>query len=499
MVENAYSDFLGTNVITRLSEMPSLDDFYETEKSANEVIKKAQELQKANNINLSRGNDEEAWQKFNEITDIRLSNSSESMDKSLAILEKAVDEKLIDSSYLENAKAVAIKKISHDKYSQEIMAKTGLAATGNVNLVLNSVKLATQFTENDPSQIRFTNFIWEGLDTAEQGIISSKKIEGGGFDDTRIEGFTEAMNNIFKSKNKADRDLGRRQLGEWMDANAGDVFETTYNEMGKYILGSKNYNAMSKEQGIKEIRNKFLNFVTEKSEDRRFMSVVASLDAIGRNGSHDANLDLARAAAVWENSFKASTLNAVGYSNEREARSILERQSQQMIKENKMAMARMDTEEAILENSKQMIRASASETTDTIMKHMPRIPMTGNGLGMAVLGTAAGLLVSGYASGNPLRDKQASQVAEEQTQPKQTMTVPQFMEQGGMVTGNSQTGYVINLQADTKKGRKYMQRMMSQAAQASVGGAVSVNMNLRDVSNNGITDKDIEDYMSRYL
>ena len=80
------------------------------------------------------------------------------------------------------------------------------------------------------------------------------------------------------------------------------------------------------------------------------------------------------------------------------------------------------------------------------------------------------------------------------------MSIPDFMDkQGGYVTGNSQQGYIINIKADTKKGRKYMKKMMAQAAEASVGGAVSVNMNLRDVSQNGITDRDIENYMNRYL
>lgn len=35
------------------------------------------------------------------------------------------------------------------------------------------------------------------------------------------------------------------------------------------------------------------------------------------------------------------------------------------------------------------------------------------------------------------------------------MSVPDFMDkQGGFVTGNSQQGYIINIKADTKKGRK---------------------------------------------
>lgn len=231
------------------------------------------------------------------MSDIRMSDSSESMDKSLAILEKATKQGLVDEEYLKSAKVTAIKKISHDKYSQEMLAKTGLAATGNVNLALNSIKLATQFTEEDPSKIRFTNFIWDGLDVAEQGIISDKKRKIAGYDDTRIEGFTEAIGNIFSSGSKKNIELGRKQLGDWMDANGGAVFETAYDEMGKYLLGSKNFKSLSRDEGIKEVRNQFLSFVEKKSEDGKFMSVMASLDAIGRNSSHDYNIERGKPAA----------------------------------------------------------------------------------------------------------------------------------------------------------------------------------------------------------
>ena len=119
---------------------------------------------------------------------------------------------------------------------------------------------------------------------------------------------------------------------------------------------------------------------------------------------------------------------------------------------------------------------------------------------MAALGLAGGLMAAGYASGNPLNDKQASQVVQEGQQPVQTMSIPDFMDkQGGYVTGNTQQGYIINIKADTKKGRKHMQRIMKQAAEASVGGAVSVNMNIRDVSDRGITDADIENFLDRHL
>ena len=125
---------------------------------------------------------------------------------------------------------------------------------------------------------------------------------------------------------------------------------------------------------------------------------------------------------------------------------------------------------------------------------------SGKGLAMTMLGLAAGLMVGGYASGNPLNDKSAEQVSQEQAPPQETMSIPDFMEkQGGYVTGNSQQGYIINIRADSKKGRKHLEKMMAKAAEATVGGAVSVNMNIRNLNSQGVTDKDIENYINRHF
>ena len=53
----------------------------------------------------------------------------------------------------------AIQRAVIDRYSQEIMAKTGLAATGSVNLALNSVKLADYFSHTDAKDVAFTNYV----------------------------------------------------------------------------------------------------------------------------------------------------------------------------------------------------------------------------------------------------------------------------------------------------------------------------------------------------
>lgn len=306
------------------------------------------------------------------------------------------------------------------------------------------------------------------------------------------------MDSIFKHKNY---NQGREQLKTWMEENGGDVFEVAYEEMGKYVLDSKQYKAMNKKQGIEAMKNSFLDHMVDKAKDERFLAVKATLDAVGRNGNHDQNIYNAIPATLYEDFFKANSMEAVGLTNENRTKAMLKEINERELMKNEHIVNQRNYEEGLSKSIKDMTKAASSETTETVMKHVPKVPMSsGKGLGVAMLGTAFGLLVSGYASGNPLNDKSAQQVAEGQMQPpKQTMSVPQFMDQGGMVTGNSQGGYVINLQADTKKGRKYMKRMMAQAAEASVGGAVSVNMNLRDVSQNGVTDKDIENYMNRYL
>ena len=59
----------------------------------------------------------------------------------------------------------------------------------------------------------------------------------------------------------------------------------------------------------------------------------------------------------------------------------------------------------------------------------------GSGIGTMskiAIGVATGLMVGGYASGNPLNDKSAQQVSDEnQAPPIETMSIPDFMDKQG--------------------------------------------------------------------
>ena len=207
-------------------------------------------------------------------------------------------------------------------------------------------------------------------------------------------------------------------------------------------------------------------------------------------------------AAAEGKSLTSRMQGIIGYDDEVALDARYKKLAQESLRQQNLENAReklRNSGQSASENLQEMrsIIKGASNVADNIT-----ISSHGGGLGKVALGLAAGLLVSGYAAGNPLNDKSAQQHSEEQNQPKQeAMTIPQFMEQeGGYITGNSQQGYIINLTADTKKGRKYMERMMKQAAQATVGGAVNINMNIKNKQdNNGISDKDIENFINKYI
>lgn len=187
----------------------------------------------------------------------------------------------------------------------------------------------------------------------------------------------------------------------------------------------------------------------------------------------------------------------MGYSNEEFLNSEYKKAAQRALgrEQAEAAKNKLNVDTATKRAFEEAVEGYASQASKTVSSMG-----SGKGLAMTMLGLAAGLMVGGYASGNPLNDKSAEQVSQEQASSQETMSIPDFMEkQGGYVTGNSQQGYIINIRADSKKGRKHLEKMMAKAAEATVGGAVSVNMNIKNMNTQDITDKDIENYMNRHF
>lgn len=316
-------------------------------------------------------------------------------------------------------------------------------------------------------------------------------------------------NKTTKINSKADAVQG---VTDWLEKYGDGVFASAYETMGDKILSEDQLRKLSsladderKALGAKMMREKFASYIKDLSDDELFSSYFNSFQLMGRNGrtvgSRLENGSIGMAAAEGK-SLTSRMQGIIGYDDEVALDARYKKLAQKSLRQQNLENAReklKNSGQSASENLQEMrsIIKGASNVADNIT-----ISSHSGGLGKVALGLAAGLLVSGYAAGNPLNDKSAQQHSEEQNQPKQeAMTIPQFMEQeGGYVTGNSQQGYVINISADTRKGRKRMEQMMKKAAEATVGGSVSVNMNIKNKKNNQtITDSDIENFLNKYI
>lgn len=433
-------------------------------------------------------------------------NSSVLLDKALTVLEKGKEQGLIDDLAFNKYQSEAIMRIGIDKASIASLSKTGTAATGNINIATTSIKNAAHdmLINYNPEK---ADMIRSVLDIPEQAAISSKKIKSA-YDDNRAFDFINILDTMIKDSKYNPSSVFDSQhlnnLKDWFMNNAKDDLANIYDKSSYYYLDKKNIDTMNmkianimqrnissdeKDSLIKTLKaNKILDNtfsdLQKLSTDEMFHQKRDFYK--NRGGIEDLSI-----ATSQKNNFSNIPYQLLNEDNEEYL--------------NIQKELKMQTEEAVKRKqhfnniddiaTPKMQKSMISNISDKLFTHTPKAK---NGLGLAMLGFAGGLLATGYSTGNPLNDKQASEVAQETK--RETMSIPEFMDnQGGYVTGNTQQGYIINIKADTKKGRKHMERIMKQAAQASVGGAVSINMNIKNMSNRGITDSDIENFLEKYI
>lgn len=478
-----------------ISNIGSLEQVNQNENAVNDLLKSAKSILETSETlkaDLAKHNITP------EILDttVRDNKAEVILDKALTVMEKANKQNLVSDEVLEKYQAEAIKRIAIDKYSTATSAKTGVATTGPINLATRHVKQAAHEKYKD-GKVELANLFNDIFDIPEQEAISSKKIISA-FDDTKARDMTDILGTMFKdSKNtmgsSVTMDNNLKDFRQWFKQYGKDKVEDIYNQYGtrfldKNVIQEVEKNPAKKFDVVMDVVDRELKSLSsdEYFNAYRINQKTRNKAAIGAGYALDDKM------GSYEKIIGLDDASFVTRQMERNNIDELARIRQQNAK-NFASNPNVDKQVA-----KETV-ANSNRLMEAAIERMSR-SHSGPGLGTAVLGLAAGLLVSGYASGNPLNDKQASQVAGEEQQPKQTMSIPEFMDkQSGFVTGNSQQGYIINIKADTKKGRKHVQNVMKQAAAASVGGAVSVNMNIKNASSRGITDKDIENYLDKFI
>lgn len=489
---------LGKKLFTQLSEHVDLKTFNENEEAVNKGL---EEIAKHTNS------------EFKPVRDI--GDVGKGLDSALVQMKGLVDSGKVTQDVFNDFQNAAITRYRIDKTTQETMAKAGKGTIGSINVQLNSVKLASSaiYGGTGPDRDMFrNNLIWEMSRAKEQEIISSKKMIVD-YDENRITEYGNIARKLFKSNSTENLAEGKQELKGWMDTYMKKSDFTSFydNNLGVYISNDKHKQITKNLTGealedakYKFVRDEYVDALSDLSQNKMAKSYMDMFSSVGKGGDRY----LARSGSAMA---VAQTDTMTGLAMSQIKPDLYERgasESETYLRHREVMTNRkaMDSGEhsSALQGTKNSLAGAAEALGGGIAKGITGVSRHGGA--MAVLGTAFGLMISGYAGGNPLNEANAQTMASDnqsqQPQPQQEspMSIPKFLdEQGGYVTGNSQRGYIINIKADSRKGRKHMEKAMKEAAQATVGGAINVNMNIRNSKDKGYSDKDIEKYIENHL
>ena len=390
-----------------------------------------------------------------------------------------------------------VRKMYNEQFIEQ-NNKTGAAAIGSVNVKLVPLKNASRnvFTPTGKaSAIAKDTAVQEIAAKIEQNAINFKKQEATGNQDavTRI---NEAL-NTYMNKNKNE---GKKMLEDWFDSVSGDdAFADIYGTMTKglsekdqarlndIVVSRSLANGTSKDvERSRIVRNTFMSAVSNLRESEMGQSYFNN--PIGRGGIDRSAIT---GTVVMEKGSDSDILNNVigvnVYGQLEEARAA------QKAKITNAENARDFMDNISSSSLERPVNSLMNESRGILGKLMGH---RSSGLAMGVIGLASGLLISGFASGNPLQQDESPYLSDNNhTQPQ---SIPEFFDQqGGYAQQSNNGGYIINVRADTKKGKKELERTMKKVAKQGFGN-VSVNMSVRD-KNKPRSNQDIQNWIASNL
>lgn len=126
----------------------------------------------------------------------------------------------------------------------------------------------------------------------------------------------------------------------------------------------------------------------------------------------------------------------------------------------------------------------------------------GNGLALKAVGLAAGIMLAGYAGGNPSKSA-GSEAAEMPQSATQQQLPPQLIDPRiGNITGGPTQGYIINLNArsdNPNMSSQYIGRMIGNAMTNTYSNnSINVNLNVKE-RHNEISSSDLANYLMQAL
>ena len=487
---------LGYTKLTALSETPGLEEMKTNVEKINNMLNVIQK----NSQYLDDATREGIKDILENPADI-LSHNKEAdvLDRAIDAVSKLAkaDSSIVSETGFNTMQTEAIKRIRINKLHEEGMQKLGVTATGNVNTTLYGISQAIKSRYGDVEDPLY-NEVKRAITSEmsyllEETPISYKheKVKAG---DTRLIEF----GNVFR---KMEQEGATQENIENMQnyfkkyMNHGSI-EDAYNMIQDRMGTPMSSRLTDRGAIVDEMVSSYTSFIQEaldkssdlyaevqlyKSAGRRKPAADAIHKARGRVATNASNAAEGVFEITGQNTTSANIPRAiVNESAEKNAREAIEN----------------FTPPPSSSNTK-LASEAVESASNTVARAISGAGGFKTGLGVAAVGLAAGLLVAGYASGNPLNDPDPATITKEG---HVTQAPNMSFGSGGQgFAPNNTGGYIINIKGDTKKGNRQLRKALKQATRNSVGPS-GINMNVKTSNSNvAYNDRDMENFLNNYF
>ena len=393
----------------------------------------------------------------------------------------------------------AIKRSRINKYHIEGMKKLGVTATGNVNSTLYGISQAIKSHHgdiNNPLYDEIMRSITSEMSyLLEETPISGKKHEVKAGDARLIE-FGEVFRKI-RDEGRTDENVAamKNYFSTYMNH---DEIATAYDMTAMKANIPTVDLKTEKADKVSYMIDKYTEYIGQAlDKDSYLYAEVQGHSLVGRKSSRGGTVHQlgGKVETTYSNlgEFVADTSGintSVNTIPKKQAQQTAEAVAQRTVQEFKLPEVNTN-EKAIVAGAE----AASNKIAKSIMNSGGGLK---KGLGLGVVGLAAGLIAAGYASGNPLNDPDPATITQEGYE--NVKAAPEMMFSSGQgFAPNNTGGYIINIKGDTKKGNRQLKKALRQATRNTIG-PTGVTMNIKTSQSQGAySDRDIENILNNYF
>ena len=393
----------------------------------------------------------------------------------------------------------AIERSRISKYHIEGMKKLGVTATGNVNSTLYGISQAIKSQHgdiNNPLYDEVMRSITSEMSyLLEESPISGKKYEIKAGDARLIE-----FGNIFREMERTGRtDENVENMKNYFKKymNHKDIVEA-YNMTAERAGIPMAQRITDPVKIVDDMVERYTDYIGEALDKKTSLyKQVVGYRNFGRR-SVQAGVLQDLSGQVETGSSNMADIIADISSRSTENSKVSKKLMQESAETNAENIAKNFTvPELNLDEKKiaEAMEATSNKVAKAIINNSGGIKKS---LGVGVIGLAAGLIASGYASGNPLNDPDPATIAQEGYEGVQAAPEMMFSSGQGFAPNNT-GGYIINIKGDTKKGNRQLKKALRQATRNTVG-PTGVTMNIKTTKSQGTySEQDIENILNNYF